>query len=75
MNLKDLYQKYSVRQPPRLFDADEENESPNTPVRKNIMSMQDAIDFMMVESGLNLSLKDAVYCYGMSKMTVIKENG
>lgn len=39
------------------------------------MSMQDAIDFMMVESGLNLSLKDAVYCYGMSKMTVIKENG
>ena len=74
-NLKDLYQKYAVRQPPRLFEEDEDGESPKVPVRKALMSMQDALDFMMVESGLNLTLKEAVQCYGMSKMTVIKENG
>ena len=31
------------------------------------MSFKDAMDFMLTDSGLNLTPKDAVYCYGMSK--------
>ena len=38
------------------------------------MSLQDALDFLIKESGLNIQLRDAVYLFGMSKMTVINEN-
>jgi len=36
--------------------------------------MQDALDFLLAESGLDLQVRDAVYLFGMSKMTVIREN-
>ena len=38
------------------------------------MTFKDALDFMLHESGLNMTHKDAVYCYGMSKQTVLREN-
>lgn len=36
--------------------------------------MQDAIDMMTRYTPLCLSVKDAYYCYGMSKMTVVNES-
>lgn len=41
---------------------------------KRFMSKQWARDFMTKMSGLNMNEKDAVFCYGMSKMTIEKEN-
>ena len=40
---------------------------------KSHMSMDDAIDFMTTHSKLDFSYKEAIYCYGMCKMTVIDE--
>ena len=42
--------------------------------RKKYMDMKDALEFMMRDSSLNLIEKDAIFCYGMSKMTVDKEH-
>lgn len=42
--------------------------------RKKIMVMRDALSLMMKDSNLNMIEKDAIYCYGMCKMTVEKEN-
>ena len=42
--------------------------------RKKFMNFEDALKLLMKDSLLNLSEKDATYCYGMSKMTVTKEN-
>ena len=42
--------------------------------RKKYMDMKDALHFMMKDSALNLIEKDAIFCYGMSKMTVDKEH-
>ena len=51
-----------------------DDEYPAQKVRgKQHMSMQDAIDFMTTHSQLGFSRKEAVYCYGMCKMTVIDE--
>ena len=41
--------------------------------RKKYMTMQDALDLMIRLTPLNLTEKDAIYCYGMCKMTVINE--
>ena len=37
------------------------------------MSMQEAIAFITTDSSLKFTDAEAVYCYGMSKMTVIEE--
>ena len=42
--------------------------------RKKYMTMQDALQLMMRDTALGLIEKDAIYCYGMSKMTVIAES-
>ena len=43
--------------------------------KKTCMTMQDAFDFMISgEAGLNLTVQNALHCFGMSKQTVIKEN-
>ncbi len=39
--------------------------------RKKHMTMHDAMNLMMKDTQLNLIEKDAIYCYGMSKMSVI----
>ena len=41
--------------------------------RKKFMSMQDALDLMIKFTPLALTEKDAFFCYGMCKMTVINE--
>jgi len=41
--------------------------------RKQIMVMRDAIQLMMKDGGVDLNEKDAMYVYGMSKMTVERE--
>ena len=41
--------------------------------RKHYMSMDDALNLMMRLTPLQLSEKEAKYCYGMSKMTVMDE--
>lgn len=38
------------------------------------MSLTQAIDLLTVRSSLELSVRDAIYCYGMSKMTCAEEN-
>jgi hypothetical protein len=38
------------------------------------MSMKNALSFMMKDTALNVIEKDAIYCYGMCKMTVANEN-
>ena len=40
---------------------------------KKHMSMQDAIGFITKESALKFTEEEAVYCYGMCKMTVAEE--
>jgi hypothetical protein len=42
--------------------------------RKKYMTMADALSMMMKDSLLNMIEKDATFCYGMSKMTVINES-
>ncbi|CDW72588.1 UNKNOWN [Stylonychia lemnae] len=42
--------------------------------RKKFMTYQDTINLMLRDSQLNLIEKDAVYCYGMCKMSVITES-
>lgn len=42
--------------------------------RKKYMTMQDAIDLMMKDTALNMIEKEAIYCYGMCKMSVILES-
>lgn len=37
------------------------------------MSRQDAIDFMTKDSSFKFSEEEAIYCYGMCKMTVVEE--
>jgi hypothetical protein len=37
------------------------------------MSIDDAQQFLMMDSGLNLRHDEAIYCFGMSKMTVPHE--
>ena len=41
--------------------------------RKKYMSMNDALDLMIKLTPVSLTEKDAYFCYGMSKMTVINE--
>jgi len=41
--------------------------------RKKYMTMTDAMNLMMRETALNLIEKDATFCYGMCKMTCVKE--
>lgn len=41
--------------------------------RKNHMTMQDSLNFMMKDAGLQLIEKDAIFCFGMCKMSVILE--
>ena len=43
------------------------------PMQK-LMTQKDAENFMMKDHDLQMIEKDAIYCYGMCKMTVIKEN-
>ena len=38
------------------------------------MTIADAFSLMMRDSKLNLIEKDAMYCYGMCKMTCVKES-
>lgn len=38
------------------------------------MSYEEAMNFITRDSGLNISLEKARYCYGMSKTTVMNEN-
>jgi hypothetical protein len=42
--------------------------------RKKFMTMADAINLMIRDTDINLIEKDAYYCYGMCKMTVIEES-
>lgn len=42
--------------------------------RKKFMTMQDAMNLMMRDTDLALIEKDATYCYGMCKMSVIQES-
>ena len=37
------------------------------------MNKQDAMKFMMEHTHLQMAEKDAIYCYGMSKQTVLDE--
>ena len=37
------------------------------------MTFKDALSLMMKDTSLGLIEKDAIYCYGMSKMSVIYE--
>ena len=37
------------------------------------MTYQDALNLMIRDSALNVIEKDAIFCYGMCKMTVINE--
>lgn len=39
--------------------------------RKHYMTMADALSLMMRDSPLNMNDHDAIYCYGMCKMTVV----
>jgi hypothetical protein len=41
--------------------------------RKQHMTMGDAMNFMMKDTALGLIEKDAIFCYGMCKMSVILE--
>jgi len=41
--------------------------------RKNHMTMQDGLNFMMKDTGLQMIEKDAIFCFGMCKMSVIIE--
>ena len=41
---------------------------------RSYMSKQDALDFMCRHTTLQMAEKDAIYCFGMSKMTVINEH-
>lgn len=41
--------------------------------RKKFMSKEDALGLMMRDTALNMIEKDAMFCYGMSKMTVTNE--
>jgi len=36
-------------------------------------NLDDAIKFMCHDSNLKMNEKDAIYCYGISKMTVLNE--
>ena len=42
--------------------------------RKNYMTMQDCLDLMMKDTTLGLIEKDAIFCFGMCKMSVINES-
>ena len=37
------------------------------------MNLKDALDLMLRQTDLRLVEKDAIYCYGISKMTVVNE--
>ena len=41
--------------------------------RKKYMTMNDALDVMIRLTPLSMTEKDAIYCYGMCKMTVVNE--
>jgi hypothetical protein len=41
--------------------------------RKKFMSMQDSLDVMIKLSSLQMTEKDAYFCYGMCKMTCVNE--
>lgn len=38
------------------------------------MTRKDCIELLMRDSDLAMNEKDALYCFGMSKMTVVQEN-
>ena len=38
------------------------------------MSMQDAVDLFVKLTPVDLTYPQAIWCYGMSKMTIINEN-
>ena len=38
------------------------------------MSKENAMDFMMHDTNLQMNEKDSIYCFGMCKMIVVKEN-
>lgn len=42
--------------------------------KKYIMTMDEAIELFTKKSECGLNDKEAIYCYGMSKMTVVNEN-
>ena len=42
--------------------------------RKNYMSRKDFLNLFTKDSDVMIGEKEAIYCYGMSKMTVIKES-
>eukprot|EP00347_Sterkiella_histriomuscorum_P014450 403360819 len=41
--------------------------------RKKYMTMQDALSLMMKDTNIGLIEKDAIFCYGMCKMTCVNE--
>ena len=43
------------------------------PMQK-FMSKENAMDFMMHDTNLQMNEKDSIYCFGMCKMIVVKEN-
>ncbi len=42
--------------------------------RKKYMTYHDTMDLMMRDTGLSLIEKEAIYCYGMCKMSVVLES-
>lgn len=41
---------------------------------KKFMNRKDCLDLLMRDSDLQMNEKDALFCFGMSKMTVVQEN-
>ena len=41
---------------------------------KRVMSMQDAVDLFVKLTPVSLTYPQAIWCYGMSKMTILNEN-
>ena len=42
--------------------------------QKTCINLVDYLEMICEDSGLGVSQSDALYCFGMSKMTVVKEN-
>ena len=42
--------------------------------RKRFMTKDDFISLVTRDSNVKIGEKEAIYCYGMSKMTVVKES-
>lgn len=81
-----IYQSY-VDKHPRTASVDESQEAslmelgstssaPSVAAltRRNTMTIVDVLDFVVTDSGIDISQQEAIYLYGMSKQTVVKEN-